>query len=234
MKWLFASSAATSLLAFSWFVPVAWIFNSWIFESDVFMTRDRCGPGWSDGLKAIYIASSLAVAVSYLAIPAMLLALYRSKRQELPSPWLLVTFAAFLALSATTYLSDVTVFWWAPYRLYTLLRVLTGVVSLAAASVMPFVVKTLVKLPSREYVHALNNQLQARVWETELMRREAMERERVTALANKILKDELAALRARLNDRLYYHDRGAILSDIERITSLIPQPEATGGIITRG
>lgn len=217
MKWTLASAAAASWFAFSWFAPVAWI-----FESDVFMTRDRCGPGWTDDLMSVYIASNLAIAVSYFAIPAMLVVLYRSKRQSLPSPWLLVLFASFIALSAITYLCDVTVFWWAPYRLYTLFRVLTAVVSLAAAAVMPFIIKTLVKLPCREYVHALNNQLQARVLETELMRLEALERERVTALANKRLKDELASLRARLQDRLWYADRGALLTDIERITGLIP------------
>lgn len=188
----------------------------WLFETSIFVTRDRCGQGWSENLKAVYVASNLSIALSYFAIPVMLLTLYRSKRQDLPSPWVLILFASFILLSGLAHLSNVTVFFWAPNRLYTTIFAMTGVVSVVAAATLPGVVRVLVRMPSRDYVHSLNNQLHDKVLEIELINLQiAAERDAI--------RKELESAREALVPRVWVSETKLALDRIDAISALLKE-----------
>jgi hypothetical protein len=180
---------------------------TWLFDTSHFQTRSHCGLGWTDALRYTYMLSNIVIAMAYFGIPVALLVLYRSKRQELPSPWLLLNFAAFIWLCGLSHVTDVTVFYWAPYRLYTLIFALTAIASFGTAIALPTVVKKLVKLPSREYVHSLNNQLNALVLEREL---QLCER---TAERDKLLAELEAAKNAVLSQSRLL-ERGAARKEV--------------------
>jgi hypothetical protein len=114
-----------------------------------FPTRDQCGEWerwmvvanqWSDGL----------IALAYFAIPATLLYFYCTHRKHIPSNWMLLCFAAFITLCGLTHLTQVVVFWTAPYRLFTVVKIVTAVMSVGTMFLLPLVVRHLKSLPSVE------------------------------------------------------------------------------------
>src|SRR4051794_1252565 len=123
----------------------------WLCDSSVFLTRSHCGAGWTPRLEAAYKVSNAIIALAYFAIPAALFLSCKKKRTELPAPRMSVMVLMFIILCGLTHVCDVIVFYWAPYRLFAFISVLTALVSGAAACDLPVVIGGLVRLPSREY-----------------------------------------------------------------------------------
>lgn len=121
----------------------------WLFDSDSFVARGNCGD-WGPWLPWAYQAADLAIALSYFAIPAMLLWLWRGKKGVLPRPWILLYFAAFIFLCGLGHVIDGLSFYRPAYRFNTLERVLTALVSLTTACLLPGVVRHVSGLPSPE------------------------------------------------------------------------------------
>lgn len=104
----------------------------WLFDTSEFVTRSNCG-NWDPWLIFFYQYGNLAIAISYFWIPVCILILYRRKRKSLPKSWILIMFAAFIFLCGITHIFDFTVFYVAPYRLYTVFIVLTATASIITA-----------------------------------------------------------------------------------------------------
>jgi chemotaxis family two-component system sensor kinase Cph1 len=132
---------------------------AWLLDASPFLTRDHCGVGWSSMLQVAYIASNVTIAVAYFVIPVEFAVLYRSKRQELPQPQILLLLIGFILFCGLTHLADVLIFWWAPYRLYTLVCLITGVLSIGTAAYLPVAIRRIILMPTREFVHKINDQL---------------------------------------------------------------------------
>ncbi len=192
-----------------------------LFNTSDFVTRDHCGTGWTHGLIVAYIVSNLTIALAYFAIPAMLLVLYRSKRHDLPRPEILILFIAFIVLCGFTHLTDVIVFFWPGYRLFTGFYAATAITSIATACYLPSVVKTLVKLPSREYAHSLNDRLQTELYTKEILRRE-------TEARYQAIRKEAETAKKALEARLWATGTQDTLARIERITAILTESPAAG------
>jgi two-component system sensor histidine kinase/response regulator len=138
----------------------------WLLDSDSFVPRGDCGD-WGPWLPWVYQGADLAIALSYFSIPAMLVWLWRGKKSVLPKPWVLLCFAAFIALCGLGHVIDGLSFWWPAYRLNTFERVLTALASVATAAALPSAVRHVSRLPSpNEYAETLRvRQLQAQVLE---------------------------------------------------------------------
>jgi hypothetical protein len=196
----------------------------WLFDSSQFMTRSHCGGGWTPEMEKLYIASNLVISFAYLEIPILLWFLYRKKREDLPAPWILVMFITFIVLCGLTHLSDVLVFYWAPYRLFTALFVLTALASAVTAYKLPSVVRYMVRLPSREYVHRINNQLQEEVLlrtkaEQEMSLRNETLRGRVKALEELLKANSVETLEGLLRTNQWIHERNAALEELNKMLS---------------
>ena len=61
---------------------------------------------------------------------------------------MLALFIAFILLCGLTHLTEAIVFYWAPYRFYTLIYVICAAVSLPTALLLPFVVRFLLGFAS--------------------------------------------------------------------------------------
>lgn len=185
---------------------------TWLFDTAHFLTRDHCG--LTGTLKNVYLVANLVTAVAYFAIPAMLLRIYRSKRQDLPSPWTLALFASFIVLCGATHLSDIAVFWWPAYRLYTGVFVLTAIASGATAMAVPKAVRVIIRMPSRHHVHELNDKLQHAVSMLDL---ELAERTK----ERDALLNELNAARDVVSSQSWISDRSAVLESLNKATRIL-------------
>lgn len=131
----------------------------WLLDTDPFVTRNHCGTGWGAGLVWAYLAGNAVIALSYLCLAYRLAVCWRRKREVWPKPWIILAFAGFIGLCGLTHVADVLVFGWAPYRLYTLVVLMTAAVSLPTAVLFPFVAKYVEGLRSGEEYERLLKEL---------------------------------------------------------------------------
>lgn len=132
-------------------------FFSGIFDTGNWPARWHCGT-WSEFHGWLYIFSDLLIAVSYFAIPLLLIILL-TKRKDVPFPKILWLFVVFIVLCGITHLIDAGIFWWPAYRLSALLRLITGVVSVTTVYALYRVVPVVLSLRS---VHELQREINER------------------------------------------------------------------------
>ncbi|QEC78294.1 sensor histidine kinase [Mucilaginibacter ginsenosidivorax] len=121
-------------------------FFSGIFDTSNWPARWHCGT-WSEFHGWLYIFSDLLIAVSYFAIPLLLIVLL-TKRKDVPFPKILWLFVVFIILCGITHLIDAGIFWWPAYRLSALLRLLTGMVSVTTVYALYRIMPTVLSLRS--------------------------------------------------------------------------------------
>lgn len=117
-----------------------------MFETDAFMPRTHCGPGWTSSLIAINQYSNIGIAIAYLILSLTLLFIYYKRRHFFLKSWILLFFASFIALCGVTHLNDYFAFTWPAYRFFTLIDFLTALISLITAIIFPFVVIILMRI----------------------------------------------------------------------------------------
>ena len=133
-----------------------------IIDASGYLTRDHCG-NWPDYMLVAYTTANAVIVAAYCAIPFCLLWLYRKRRDAMPKSWVLLMFSAFIFACGVTHATDIIVFWWPGYRLFTVLTVITAAVSLVTAATLPFVVYYLAHLPTpREFERVIQERDAAR------------------------------------------------------------------------
>jgi hypothetical protein len=148
---------------------VRWLLEIW--------TKPPCDAGsCSSWLAATYHLANFAITLCYLAIPGIVLWYWRYRRDGI-DPWKLWMVLAFLPVQALSRLSRVD---GVPFPLIVALDVLAALVTLNSVGWLPPKIKHLLKLPSRQELHDLNDALQTKVWQIEVMNLE--ERKRNAAL----------------------------------------------------
>lgn len=200
------------------------MFLDWLLDTSMGVP----GPDghWPPWLTMAFHGSNLVIALTHLAIPAIVIHGWQFRRDGV-SPWAFYGVIGFLVAMAMSRLGRVLEVNGPPYHLTAILDGVAAAASVYSTFALVPLVRTVLSLPSRNEIHALNGQLHVEVLEKELRRLEAVERERETAASNAALQGELAGLKSRLLDRLWYTDRAAMLADIERITRLIPHDDGT-------
>lgn len=123
-----------------------------LFSTDNWPARWTCGE-WSQAEGWLYISSDLSIFLAYLSIPIMLLWFIR-KQQIGNLKWLIALFGAFILLCGFTHLIDVVLFWEPMYRFSGFTKLLTGVVSLATATVLGFVIPKALEYKSPDILQA--------------------------------------------------------------------------------
>jgi len=187
----------------------------WIFDSSDFVTRAQCGPGWSPALKVLYIIPNVIIALCYWWIPVCGLYYWRKRREGIErQSGVLMLFVLFIFFCGVTHFLDVTVFGWAPYRFYTLVLDITAVISVAAAlKVRPFMLE-LLRLPSRQQIHDLNDHLQAEMIQKELA---AL----VLQKKNETLAVQVQHLEQMLRTQIWLFDKDKTLRELTEIVAAL-------------
>jgi two-component system, sensor histidine kinase len=113
---------------------VAAEFGSGLFDTSNFPPRWFCGT-WSELQGWVHISADVVIWLAYVAIPAALLH-YLRRRRDVPFPWLVALFAAFILLCGLTHLLEAAMFWWPAYRFMGLVKLVTAIVSATTAVVL--------------------------------------------------------------------------------------------------
>jgi hypothetical protein len=108
----------------------------WLFDPTDFVTRDHCGT-WPWWMSRTYVAANVAIFLSYTWIAIALWVVYARKLLPLEKPRILIWFGTFIMACGFSHLTDVTVFKWPVYHLYTLVFAGTAVVSTLTAIQLP-------------------------------------------------------------------------------------------------
>ncbi len=99
-----------------------------LLDASLWPPRWVCGQ-WSEFTGWLYILSDIGTWLAYTSIP-LWLAIFVTRRRDLPFPGIFWLFIAFILLCGTTHLLDALAFWWPVYHLNVLVRFATAVVSL--------------------------------------------------------------------------------------------------------
>ena len=86
---------------------------------------------WQPATLWLNVGSDGLIAAAYFAIPVSLYSLVRRRMSEIPFPGVFLMFAAFILLCGITHVMEIWTVWSPTYRLAGVLKLLTGIVSLA-------------------------------------------------------------------------------------------------------
>jgi hypothetical protein len=105
----------------------------WLTDSEPFMTRNNCGPGWTNELVAMHEQGNLGIAIAYFLIPVAILLLVvrlvRYRRVPYFWPFGACLAASFIMLCGVCHVLDHLMFSDPMYRLDGLVRSITAVAS---------------------------------------------------------------------------------------------------------
>lgn len=102
---------------------------------------------WNSRLVWLHVASDSLIALSYFAIPAILLWLVR-KRRDLPFSWMFVLFGVFIVACGTTHVMEVWTLWHANYWLSGIIKAITAAASTSTAVFLTQIAPKVFELPA--------------------------------------------------------------------------------------
>src|SRR5688500_13756655 len=105
-------------------------FFSGLFSTSEWPPRWICGY-WYDFHGWLYIISELMVWTAYFLIPLLIINYVYKKQTGIKFKKVYFLFASFILLCGSTHFFDALMFWVPMYRFNALLRLVTGIVSLA-------------------------------------------------------------------------------------------------------
>lgn len=184
----------------------------------MFMPHGMCYL-WQPGLITAQVGTNLLIALSYYAIPLLLLYFIR-RRPDIPNPLLFTLFASFILACGTTHLLDIVTIWHPIYWVDTMVRGVTALASVATAVVLAPLMPRLLRsgtvsnyleVMSKAVLEDKNEALESANQRLERLNADLQEQmasmDRSLKLLSereqriKELREENAALKARLTDR---------------------------------
>lgn len=125
------------------------IFNYFrlLFDPVGFPARWYCGT-WSEALGWIHIISDSVTALSYFAIPTVII-LYVQKKKNIQFHYLFWFFAAFIFFCGLEHLIEASIFWHPWYRLAGLAKMITAMISVATVIMLIKILPQAIAIPER-------------------------------------------------------------------------------------
>ncbi|MBI3447511.1 MAG: response regulator [Acidobacteria bacterium] len=186
-----------------------------IFNAD-FVPHGHCY-FWQPSIVWLHVLSDSLIALSYYSIPVALIYFVR-KRRDLAFPWIFVMFGVFILGCGTTHVMEVITVWNPVYRLSGVIKLLTGVVSMATGLALIPLLPRALKLPSPGQLAVVNRDLEREIGERrraeaalqsakEALESEVAGRTAELSFANVELKREIAERERAQADRLKMEER---------------------------
>lgn len=145
-----------------------------LFTAD-FMPHGHCF-FWRKDLLWLHVLSDAVIAVSYYAIP-MVIIYFVLKRRDIPFHWIFLMFGAFIVACGTTHLMSIVTMWNGAYRIEGVIKLLTAVISAITACLLIPLLPKLLALPSQS---ALNIHLEKKTKDLERVNKELEQFNRFT------------------------------------------------------
>lgn len=168
---------------------------TWLFDVSNYPPRWKCG-NWSPPIGWLHIVSDGLIFVAYTSIPVAL-AVILLRRRDVPFPWVLRLFAAFILSCGITHALDAVMFYYPMYGLLGVAKAITAAVSLVAAAVL---IASLPRLIALRTIRAENVALTERLGEmrtvTDELEHERAHREAHSAQLTLKWRRVLSALQA--------------------------------------
>ncbi len=153
---------------------------------EVFTPRRVCMNNEPD-VVWLHVISDLMIALAYYSIPIALVYFVR-RRRDLEFNWIFQMFAAFILACGTTHLIGVVDIWKPFYRVDGLVKLATGIISIATAIMLWPLIPRAIALPSPTQLRLANLELQKSKDELEIR---VEERTLELAQANEELRREI-------------------------------------------
>ena len=151
-----------------------------LFDSKDFMPHGHCYLWRSDVIFVNLLSDSLIV-MSYYSIPLILIYFIRKKR-DLPFWWMFLMFGVFILACGTTHLMEIWNIWQGTYRLSSLIKLFTGLVSVTTAILLfPLIPKALA-LRSPTELEAANRKLEHEIKERKRLEDQLIQSEKMAAV----------------------------------------------------
>lgn len=119
----------------------------WILDSSEFMTRDQCG-AWTPMMAFLYRTANVVTVLACFVIPGTILHIWRKRKRDIPSAWILTLFASSLFFCGVGHLCHTMAFYWPAYRFFIVVDWLTAVSMMATLIGLPFAVRSMLDFPS--------------------------------------------------------------------------------------
>ncbi len=118
------------------------------FESSDFMPHGHCY-FWRPEVLWTTVVGDLLTSIAYMVIPIMMIVFIR-KRTDLKLKGIFYLFAAFIISCGLTHMIDIWTIWTPTYRLQSILKLITGLISIATAIILVPILPKALKVPSPE------------------------------------------------------------------------------------
>lgn len=126
---------------------------------------------WQTNLVALHVASDALIAIAYYSIPIALVFLVL-RREDLPFNWIFMIFGAFILACGTTHLMSIWTLWHPDYWVSGLLKALTALVSVIAATTLVPTIQRVLKLPHLMDIEVMNQRLRQEIEERKRIEQE--------------------------------------------------------------
>ncbi len=134
------------------------------FSNPAFMPHGHCYL-WEPAILWIQVVANSLIGLTYYSIPIALwfFVSRRTDLKDLQVKGLFIMFALFILACGTTHFLDILVIWRPYYWLDSIIRIITGILSVATAVVLWPLIPRLLSLPSPSQLRAVNAELEAEV-----------------------------------------------------------------------
>jgi signal transduction histidine kinase/ActR/RegA family two-component response regulator len=169
----------------------------------------------------IHVVSDVLIAMAYFSIPIALVYFIR-RRRDFTFGWIFAMFAAFILLCGTTHVFGAWAIWQPLYKIEGLVKLTTGLVSIATAIYLWKLMPVALALPSPEQLRAANTKLEGEIVE----RRKA---EASQALLQAELEERVSARTRELaerNESLHRENAARVEAERERNALLASERSA--------
>ncbi len=182
-----------------------------IFSTDGFMPHGHCYL-WKPGLLWMHVVSDSIIFLSYAAIPVAL-AIFTSKRKDMPFSWVFILFSVFIVACGFTHLLAVVTVWQPTYWLTGGVKIITAIASVSTAIVLfPLLPKALA-IPSPAMLQAANDELTIQIGERMRVELEVKEKNSQLQTINSALTESLEKLK-HTQDQLVAQEKMASLGGL--------------------
>ncbi len=135
LSYVGAMLACAALLLWGWPKLATHLFATGVGDL-TFMPHGTCFL-WVPQLWWLHLGTDLSIGISYVAISATLVYLIHRARRDIPFSWVFLAFGLFIIACAVTHFMGAWTIWHATYWLSGYAKLLTAVVSVATAVVLP-------------------------------------------------------------------------------------------------